>query len=110
VKSWPENNNLMPKRNRQAEDQQSKQRLAENLAAIRVARDAGELDKEVMQLAQALILCGLPYRPTDAIRVERQARLADGSIVSAVRPYPSAQTEPSCTFCLIRPSNRGIGS
>src|SRR3954452_818366 len=72
----------MAKRNRQAEDQQSKQRLAENLAAIRVARDAGELDREVMQLAQALILCGLPYRPTDAIQVSRQARLADGSTVT----------------------------
>ena len=72
----------MTKRDRSAEDQKSKFRLAGNLAAIRIARDAGELDREVMQLAQSLILCGLPYRPTDAIRLSRKARLADGSTVT----------------------------
>lgn len=72
----------MAKRNRGAETQQSKERLAENLAVIRLARDSGELDREVMQLAQSLILCGLPYRPTEAIRLSRKARLADGSTVT----------------------------
>ncbi len=72
----------MDKRDRSAEDRRSKQRLAENLAVVRIARDAGELDREVMQLAQSLILCGLPYRPTDAVRVSRKARLGDGSTVT----------------------------
>lgn len=72
----------MNKRDRSAEDRRSKQRLAENLAVVRIARDVGELDREVMQLAQSLTLCGLPYRPTDAVRVSRKARLGDGSTVT----------------------------
>ena len=69
-------------RNRRAEERKSQEKLAENLTVIRLARDAGELDREVMQVAQALILCGLPYRPTSAVRLARKARLADGSTVT----------------------------
>ena len=72
----------MPKRDRHAEAQKSKEKFAENLALVRLARDAGELDREVLQVAQSLILCGLPYRPTDAVRTSRKARLADGSTVT----------------------------
>lgn len=82
MKSYPENSTRMAKRNRRAEERQSKERLADNLAVVRLARDTGELDREVMQLAQSLILCGLPYRPTNAVRLARKARLADGSTVT----------------------------
>jgi hypothetical protein len=69
------------KRDRKDEDAKSKARLAENLALVRIARDAGELDREVLQVAQSLILCSLPYRPTNAVRMSRKARLADGTTV-----------------------------
>lgn len=72
----------MTSRNRKIEEQQSRERLAESLAGMRMTRDAGELSREVMQVAQALILCGLPYRPTETVRLARKARLADGSTVT----------------------------
>lgn len=37
---------------------------------------------EVYQVAQALILCGLPYQPTSKSKITRQAVLANGSRVS----------------------------
>ncbi len=42
--------------------------------------DAG--NEEIFQVAQALILCGMPYDKSDQIRITRTARVADGSIVS----------------------------
>jgi hypothetical protein len=73
---------LEPRRNRQAELLKAKSRMSESLALVRLARDAGELDREVLQVAQSLILCGLPYRPTESVRTSRKARLADGSTVT----------------------------
>jgi hypothetical protein len=37
---------------------------------------------EVYQVAQALILCGLPYQPTSKVKITRQAVLANGNRVS----------------------------
>ncbi len=37
------------------------------------------LSGELFQVAQALILCGLPYQATDKTRITKQARLGDGS-------------------------------
>src|SRR5258708_2931921 len=68
------------KRNRKDEDAKAKEGLVERAVAVRMAREADEMD-QLMQVAQALILCGLPYNPTDETRVVRKARLADGSEV-----------------------------
>lgn len=52
-----------------------------DLAEIREARDSGTLGDEVLKLAQAMILCTLPYRPTSEAKVTRKARLGDGSML-----------------------------
>jgi len=68
-------------RNRKIEDHLSKSRQAAALAKVRIDRDANDGDEEIFQVAQALILCGLPYDKTDQTKITRSARLADGSIV-----------------------------
>lgn len=52
------------------------------LVNVAVARHFGELSGEVYQVAQALILCGLPYEPTPKSKITRRAMLADGSRVA----------------------------
>jgi len=52
------------------------------MASIRADRDTGVLAAELFQVAQALVLCGLPYQPTSVRHFTRKARLADGSEVS----------------------------
>jgi hypothetical protein len=68
-------------RDRKVEDHLSKTRQAAALAKVRIERDANEGDEEIFQVAQALILCGLPYDKTDQTKITRSARLADGSLV-----------------------------
>jgi hypothetical protein len=87
-------------RDRAAEDQASKGRFVETLASLRQMRDAGELSEDLIQIAQAMILCGLPYAPTTENRIIRRARLGDGSAVQVVfstglsseMPYGSDRT------------------
>lgn len=55
----------------------------ERIAELREDRNSGALGDEVIKMAQALILCTLPYRPTDERQVVRTARLSDGSTLSA---------------------------
>ncbi len=50
-----------------------------DVAEIREARDSGALGDDVFKLAQAMILCTLPYRPTSEVKITRKARLGDGS-------------------------------
>ena len=52
---------------------------AHDVADIRESRDTGNLGDEVFKLAQAMILCTLPYRPTAEVKITRKARLGDGS-------------------------------
>jgi hypothetical protein len=52
---------------------------AHDVADIRESRDTGNLGDEVFKLAQAMILCTLPYRPTAEVKITRRARLGDGS-------------------------------
>ncbi len=68
-------------RNRKVEDHLSKTRQAAALAKVRIDRDANGGEEEIFQVAQALILCGLPYDKTDQTKITRSARLADGSVV-----------------------------
>lgn len=70
------------RRDRKAEDDQSRERFALDLARIREMRDSGELGAQMVQIAQALVLCGLPYKPTKETKIVRRARLGDGSVVS----------------------------
>lgn len=70
------------KRDRQAEDFSSKDRLIQDLVRIREKRDAGELGIQMTQIAQAMVLCGLPYSPTKETKITRRARLGDGSTVA----------------------------
>ena len=51
----------------------------ERVVSLRDDRDTGALGDEVIKMAQALILCTLPYRPTEERQVVRSARLSDGS-------------------------------
>jgi hypothetical protein len=51
----------------------------DRVVSLRDDRDTGTLGDEVIKMAQALILCTLPYRPTQDRQVVRQARLSDGS-------------------------------
>ncbi len=68
-------------RNRKVEDHLSKSRQAAALAKVRIDRDANGGEEEIFQVAQALILCGLPYDKTNQTKITRSARLADGSVV-----------------------------
>ena len=51
----------------------------DRIVGLRDDRDTGALGDEVIKMAQALILCTLPYRPTPERQVVRSARLSDGS-------------------------------
>jgi hypothetical protein len=55
-------------RNHQNERHLAKTRRASALADVRVKRDANGGEEEIFQVAQALILCGLPYDKTDTKR------------------------------------------
>ncbi|ADW71483.1 replication protein RepA [Granulicella tundricola] len=70
------------KRNPTLERKVAKERLATRLGDIAVARHEGSLGDEYIKLAQAMILCTLPYSETKETRITRQARLGDGSILS----------------------------
>jgi hypothetical protein len=71
-----------PKRDHKAEAAKALANRVERIAVLREYRDSGALGEEIMQVAQSLILCGLPYKPTKERQIVRRARLADGSTVS----------------------------
>lgn len=67
-------------------DYVAERRAAREKKALRVAsladdRNTGKLGDEVIKIAQAMILCTLPYRATDKNKITRSARLGDGSIL-----------------------------
>lgn len=65
-------------RDRAGEDQRSQLALFHSARDIRDVRDNGQMN-EIWLVAQALILCGLPYDEVTDTQWERKARLADGS-------------------------------
>lgn len=75
-------NNEPKKRDRQNEESLSKERFVDELVKIREKRDAGTLGQQMTQIAQAMVLCGLPYSPTKQTKIVRRARIGDGSTVS----------------------------
>lgn len=71
-----------PKRDHKAEAAKALANRVERVAVLREYRESGVLGEEIMQVAQSLILCGLPYKPTKERQIVRRARLGDGSTVS----------------------------
>jgi len=61
------------------ERQSALERTVDRVAELREDRNSGALGDEVIKMAQALILCTLPYRPTEERQIMRTARLSDGS-------------------------------
>lgn len=68
------------KRNRTREQIQTAQNRASTIVELRRQREDGEWD-ELLQVAQALIVCGLPYQRTKERQLVRRAPAADGSEV-----------------------------
>lgn len=69
-------------RDRRGEDAASKGQLALAMAELREAREDPNYGKELMQVAQVMIFCGLPYQKTDAREITRQARMGNGDFVT----------------------------
>ncbi len=67
-------------RDYKAEEARAQVELFEAMADYRVQRNTG-ISPQLIQIAQALILCGLPYRSTDATEHTRVSRASDGSLV-----------------------------
>lgn len=65
-----------------AERRAAKNRQALQVGEIVAARLEGSLGEECIKLAQAMILCSLPYSKTEDRQVTRKARLGDGSVLS----------------------------
>ena len=68
-----------PKRSSTKERQLAKERQAVRLGDIAVARHDGTLGLDYIKLAQAMILCTLPYSEQVERKATRRARLGDGS-------------------------------
>ena len=69
-------------RDYKAERHTAEQRLKDRVVNLAVARYDQTLGEEYIKLAQALILCTLPYSPTTETRIVRRARLGDGSFLT----------------------------
>lgn len=67
-------------RDYRAEEAKAQAELFEVLADYRIQRRDG-ISPQLIQIAQALILCGLPYRSTDATEHTRVSRASDGSVI-----------------------------
>jgi len=72
--------NLGEPRDYKAEEDRAQAELFEVMADYRVQRNSG-ISPQLIQIAQALILCGLPYRSTEATEHTRFSRASDGSQV-----------------------------
>ncbi len=66
-------------RDRTKENMLAQVRQAQRVMNIAEARHDGKLGDEYIKLAQAMILCTLPYSATKETKITRQARLGDGS-------------------------------
>jgi hypothetical protein len=69
------------KRDRKMEAERAQLTFFSRVASLNDQRNAGQL-KEVWQVAQALIICGMPYDEPKGTLWERSARLGDGSVLT----------------------------
>jgi hypothetical protein len=68
-------------------DRAAEKRIAKGKQALRIGqlmddRNTGKLGDEVIKIAQAMLLCTLPYSATTENHVTRTARLGDGSTLT----------------------------
>ncbi len=61
------------------ESQRCSSRVSNRLIEVAALQRQNQLSGEYYQVAQALILCGLPYRPPTLNKITKSARLADGT-------------------------------
>jgi Plasmid encoded RepA protein len=74
-----------PDRDRAAETFEAKSNLVGKAIGLRHYREAEGIAQPVMQIAQAFIVCcPLPYTRTSETRIERTARMGDGSRVTVI--------------------------
>ena len=73
---------ILKTRNRTAEKKAAKSRNAQRIGEMVVARHEGTLGLEYIKLAQAMILCTLPYSEQSDRKIKRRARLGDGSYLT----------------------------
>ena len=69
-------------RDRDAEKKAALAKKALRLGELVDDRNTGKLGEEVIKLAQAMILCTLPYSETTERKITRKTRLGDGSTLS----------------------------
>ena len=86
-RSWPKRSSpVTVKKAERSRDYAKERHLATDRRAgriiVTVRQGLAEGDRELWQVLQAIILCGLPYQPTETRHFTRTARLADGSTVS----------------------------
>lgn len=77
VKRLPEGE-IMP-RDGKAERASAKSSVAHKVADIAVARNDGSLGDEYIKLAQAMVMCTLPYSRTNRQRIVKRARYGEDS-------------------------------
>lgn len=73
---------VLAPRNRDKERRAALAKKALRLGELVDDRNTGKLGEEVIKLAQAMILCTLPYSATTERKITRKARLGDGSTLS----------------------------
>jgi hypothetical protein len=61
------------------ESERCSSRISKRLIEVAALRRQNQLTGDFYQVAQALILCGLPYQPSTSNKITRSARLADGT-------------------------------
>ncbi|MGI4758794.1 MAG: hypothetical protein ACRYGF_18340 [Janthinobacterium lividum] len=69
-------------RDRKGEDTASRGQLALAMAELREAREDPDSGKDLMQVAQVMISCGLPNQKADAREITRQARMGNGDSIT----------------------------
>lgn len=69
-------------RDYRTERKAASKRAADRVVELAVARHDQTLGEEYIKLAQAMLLCTLPYSPSTATRIVRKARLGDGSYLT----------------------------
>ena len=75
------------KRDKVHRDRLAEKRVADGKQALRIGqllddRNTGKLGDEVIKIAQAMLLCTLPYSSTKESHITRTARLGDGSTLT----------------------------
>lgn len=70
------------KRDRAAERKAALSKQAQRIGELMDDRNTGKLGDEVIKIAQAMLLCTLPYSATKESKIVRTARLGDGSTLT----------------------------